>query len=93
MDKEFYRVEVIPFGEVNTKVSAEPKMLKEEGEDKYLSELPIIYHGEGNIKDNLFYLYNELSSEEKEMLKDKVIVITVTVPKVEEATDTRGKGR
>ena len=93
MDKELYKVEVIPFGEVNTKVSTEPRMLMHEGEDVYLSELPLSYHGEGNIKDNLFYLYNELSGEEKEMFKDKLSELQVTIPEVVKVTGTRGIGR
>lgn len=82
MDKEYYKVEVIPFGKVNTKVNAEPKMLWHEGEDVYFSELPLSYHGDGNVNDNLFYLYNELSNEEKEMYKGSVEEQYVTVPEV-----------
>lgn len=89
MDKEFYKVEVVPFKEVSTRVSAEPRMLMQEGEERYLSELPISYHGEGNITDNLYYLYSELSDEEKEMLKDKVGYILVTV--LEDETKVKRK--
>lgn len=80
MDKEHYKVKVIPFGKVNTRVSAEPRMLMQEGEERYLGELPISYHGEGNITDNLFYLYNELSPEEREMLEGSVEEVVVAVP-------------
>lgn len=93
MDKELYKVEVIPFGEVNTRVSAEPRMLVHEGEEVYLSELPLSYHGEGDIKEKLFYLYSELSDEEKEVFKDRISEVHVTVPEVVKLSDTRGKGR
>ena len=82
MDKEYYKVEVIPFGKVNTKVNAEPKMLWNEGSEVYFTELPLSYHGDGNVNDNLFYLYSELSNEEKEMLKGSVEEVFVTVPEV-----------
>ena len=80
MDKEYYRVKVVPFKEVNTRVSAEPKMLMQDGEERYLGELPISYHGEGNIADNLYYLYSELSPEEREMFEGIVEEVVVTVP-------------
>lgn len=93
MDKEYYRVKVVPFKEVNTRVSVEPKMLWHEEEDIYFTDLPISYHGEGDIKDKLFYLYSELSDEEKEIFKDKVVDELVTIPKVDDKTDIKGKGR
>lgn len=62
-------------------MSCEPRMLVRREDDVYFTELPINYHGT-KIKWTMFYLYDELTNEEKERFIDRTIDIPVTIDSV-----------
>ncbi len=62
-------------------ISCEPRILWDFGKDIYFAELPLTYRG-SQIKRNLFYIYDELTTEEQEKYKDKVFIVETTRPNV-----------
>ena len=48
----------------------------------YFGELPLTYHEKDKLKDNLYYIYDEMTDEEKEKYKDLVVEVEVTIPGV-----------
>lgn len=62
-------------------MSCEARMLERKNDDIYFTELPIKYYGY-TVKWLIFYLYDELSEEEKERYASRTINIPVTVDTV-----------
>lgn len=62
-------------------MSCEPRMLWDFGDKIYFAEMPLTYHG-SSVNDKLFYIYNELTEEEKQKYLERTTIINVTIPKV-----------
>lgn len=58
-------------------MSCKPRMLNRNSEDIYFAELPIQYHGT-KIKWSLFYIFDELTDEEKIKYDQRSDYISVT---------------
>ena len=71
-------------------MSCEPKMLQKNNDDVFFMELPPTYH-DTRIKWTLFYIYDDLTIEEKEMYKDRVEEIPVTINTVVSFYTAKGK--
>ena len=67
-------------------MSCDPRILWDRHDDvydsTYFAELPLMYHGKDKLKDSLYYIYDELTDEEKEKYKDLVVEVPVTNPEV-----------
>ena len=50
----------------------------------YFAELPLMYHEYGTLTESLYFIYDELTDEEKEKYKDLVVEVEVTIPEVKE---------
>ena len=68
--------------EETKKMSCDPRILWHRHGSIYFAELPLMYHEQEKLKDSLYYIYDELTEEEKEIFKDRVVDITVTIPGV-----------
>ena len=62
--------------EINN-MSSEQRMLWHIGDQIYLAEKPLIYRG-NEIRKKLYYVFDELTSEEQEKYFDRSIIINVT---------------
>lgn len=58
-------------------MSCEPRMLERNSEGMFFKELPPTYH-DTRIKWTLFYLYDDLNSEEQVKYDDRTEIIPVT---------------
>lgn len=67
-------------------MSCDPRILWDRHDNVYdgtfFSELPLSYHGKDKLKDSLYYIYDEMTDEEKEKYKDLVVEVEVTIPGV-----------
>lgn len=67
-------------------MSCDPRILWDRHDNVYdgtfFSELPLTYHEKDKLKDNLYYIYDEMTDEEKEKYKDLVVEVEVTIPGV-----------
>lgn len=67
-------------------MSCDPRILWDRHDNVYdgtfFSELPLMYHEKDKLKDCLYYVYDELTDEEKEKYKDRVVDVLVTIPGV-----------
>ena len=67
-------------------MSCDPRILWDRHDDvydgKFFSELPLTYHEKDKLKDSLYYIYDELTDEEKEKYQDRVVEVLVTIPGV-----------
>lgn len=63
-------------------ISSEPRILWENADHVYMAEMPLTYNEGINIKSSLYYVFDELTSEEQERFFDKSIVIPTTKPTV-----------
>lgn len=62
--------------EINN-MSSEQRMLWHIGDQIYLAEKPLTYRG-NEIRKKLYYVFDELTSEEQEKYFDRSIIINVT---------------
>lgn len=62
--------------EINN-MSSEQRMLWHIGDQVYLAEKPLTYRG-NEIRKKLYYVFDELTSEEQEKYFDRSIIINVT---------------
>ena len=62
-------------------MSCEPRMLWDFEDKIYFAEMPLTYRG-SSVNDKLFYIYNELTEEEKQKYLERTTIINVTIPKV-----------
>ena len=62
--------------EINN-MSSEQRMLWHIGDQIYLAEKPLIYRG-NEIRKKLYYVFDELTSEEQEKYFDRSIIINAT---------------
>ena len=62
--------------EINN-MSSEQRMLWHIGDQIYLAEKPLTYRG-NEIRKKLYYVFDELNSEEQEKYFDRSIIINVT---------------
>lgn len=62
--------------EINN-MSSEQRMLWHIGDQVYLAEKPLTYRG-NEIRKKLYYVFDELNSEEQEKYFDRSIIINVT---------------
>ena len=62
-------------------MSCMPRMLERREDNVYFTELPINYHGT-KMRWSLFYLFDELTDEEREIFASRTITIPVTVDSV-----------
>ena len=58
-------------------MSSEQRMLWHIGDQIYLAEKPLTYRG-NEIRKKLYYVFDELTSEEQEKYFDRSIIINVT---------------
>lgn len=63
--------------EETNNMSAEERMLWHIGNQIYLAEKPLTYRG-NEMRKKLYYVFDELNSEEQEMYADRSTFITVT---------------
>ena len=62
--------------EINN-MSSEQRMLWHIGDQVYLAEKPLTYRG-NEIRKKLYYVFDELTSEEQEKYFDRSVIINVT---------------
>lgn len=67
--------------EESKNMSCEPRMLWDFGDKIYFAEMPLTYRG-SSVNDKLFYIYDELTAEEKQKYLERTTIINVTIPKV-----------
>ncbi len=67
--------------EESKNISCEPRMLWDFGDKIYFAEMPLTYRG-SSVKDKLFYIYNELTEEEKQKYFERTTMVSVTIPTV-----------
>lgn len=63
-------------------MSCEPRMLWENKEHVYMAEMPLAYNGGTSVKWSLYYVFDELTSEEQAKYFDRSIVIPTTIESV-----------
>lgn len=63
-------------------MSCEPRMLWENKEHVYMAEMPLAFNGCTSVKWSLYYVYDELTSEEQAKYFDRSIVIPTTIQSV-----------
>lgn len=75
--------------EINN-MSSEQRMLWHIGDQIYLAEKPLTYRG-NEIRKKLYYVFDELTSEEQEKYFDRSIIINVTKDHVVTVYDDNSK--
>lgn len=95
-------IRVIPFVKLDSRtigsISHLPKMLIRTADGKYyLSDIPLVSRETG-IRWQLYYIYDELTPEEQERLKDYVVTITIdgsmsSVVKIPDGKDKKRQKR
>ena len=75
--------------EINN-MSSEQRMLWHIGDQIYLAEKPLTYRG-NEIRKKLYYVFDELTSEEQEKYFDRSIIINVTRDYVDTINDDNSK--
>lgn len=60
-------------------MSCESRMLWLEDDKLYITNPPIIYNGDGGVRDSFCYIYDELTSAEKEKYFSRSTLITATI--------------
>lgn len=75
--------------EINN-MSSEQRMLWHIGDQIYLAEKPLTYRG-NEIRKKLYYVFDELNSEEQEKYFDRSIIINVTKDHVVTVYDDNSK--
>ena len=78
--------------EINN-MSAKPVIYWEFGEEAWLAESPLYINITGGFKDKIFYVYDDLNDEEKEIFKDRTINIALTKEKVVKVYKSKRKVR
>lgn len=63
-------------------MSCEPRMLWENKEHVYMAEVPLAFNGGTSVKWSLYYVYDELTSEEQAKYFDRSIIIPTTIESV-----------
>ena len=61
-------------------ISVDFVMYKEEGEEAWLDEKPLYVNISGSIRDKLYYVYNDLTKEEKIKYQGRTKVLTLSRP-------------
>lgn len=92
-------IRVIPFVKLDSRtigsISHLPKMLIRTADGKYhLSDIPLVSRETG-IRWQLYYIYDALTPEEQDRLKDYVVTITIdgSMSSVVKIPDGKGKKR
>lgn len=65
-------------------MSCDPRMLWETKEHVYMAEMPLTFKGGTGIKWSLYYVFDELTEEEKAKYFDRSVIIRTTIEKVVE---------
>jgi len=63
-------------------MSCEPRMLWENKEHVYIAEMPLTFNEGTGIKWSLYYVYDELTDEEKVKYLDRSIIIPTTIESI-----------